>query len=61
VLTIQDDPDALAIWQARAHRFLDVLERLGSPELAGAVRQHRGLLSADVNLVVDRIFALSGQ
>jgi hypothetical protein len=60
ILTIHDDPAALAIWQARAHRFLDVLERLGSAELAGAVRQHRGLLTADVNLVVDQIFALSG-
>jgi hypothetical protein len=44
VLTIQDDPGALVAWRPRVARFLDVLERFGSAELAHDARAHRQLL-----------------
>jgi hypothetical protein len=44
VLTIQDDPGALVAWRPRVARFLDVLERFGSAELAQDARAHRQLL-----------------
>ena len=45
-LTVRDDSDAIASWRRRASRFLDLLERRGSPELADAVRKHRQTLLA---------------
>ena len=56
VVTIRDDPDALEVWRPRLGRFLDMLERFGSPPLAADVRTHRELLlGADVEDVLDLV------
>jgi hypothetical protein len=54
VLTIRDDRDALVAWRRRLARFLDMLERFGSPSLAADVGTHRQfLLTAEVEDILD--------
>jgi subtilisin family serine protease len=55
VLTIVDDSEALWIWRSRVARFLDMLERFGSAQLAADARSHRDLVLA---LELDDLAAL---
>jgi subtilisin family serine protease len=60
VLAIRDDRDGLAAWRPRLGRFLDMLERFGSPPLVADVRTHRELLlTVEVEDVLDLAFERS--
>lgn len=55
VLTVLDPPRPPAAWRAEVARFLDMLERFGSDQLAADTRAHRDLL---LSLRADDIVAL---